>query len=87
MNDYTKMIAAAPLITQIESTTTSGDLDYQGTAIEVSTSDGDELFHVVMDGNGQTQFLFFRSEGNYRLPLEVMQRVIDAARKCVRGSG
>ena len=87
MNDYTKMIAATPLITEIESTTTSGDLDYRGTAMEVATSEGDELFHVVVDGSGQTQFLFFRSEGNYRLPLELMQRVIDAAQQCVRVTG
>lgn len=86
MNDYTRFIEAAPLISQIESTTSSGDLNYQGTAMEVSTADGDELFHVVVDGNGQIQFLFFRSEGNYRLPLDVMQRVIDSARQCVRVS-
>lgn len=86
MNDYTSIIEAAPLITKIESTTTSGDLNYQGTALEVSTSDGAELFHVLVDGNSQTQFLFFRSEGNYRLPLDVMQKVIDAAKQCVRGS-
>ncbi len=86
MNDYTRFIEAAPLISQIESTTSSGDLNYQGTAMEVSTTDGDELFHVVVDGNGQIQFLFFRSEGNYRLPLDVMQRVIDSARQCVRVS-
>ena len=86
MNDYLRFIEAAPLISQIESTTSSGDLNYQGTAMEVSTTDGDELFHVVVDGNGQIQFLFFRSEGNYRLPLDVMQRVIDSARQCVRVS-
>ena len=86
MNDYTRFIEAAPLISQIESTTSSGDVNYQGTAMEVSTTDGDELFHVVVDGNGQIQFLFFRSEGNYRLPLDVMQRVIDSARQCVRVS-
>jgi hypothetical protein len=86
VNDYTRFIEAAPLISQIESTTSSGDLNYQGTAMEVSTADGDELFHVVVDGNGQIQFLFFRSEGNYRLPLDVMQRVIDSARQCVRVS-
>jgi hypothetical protein len=86
VNDYTRFIEAAPLISQIESTTSSGDLNYQGTAMEVSTTDGDELFHVVVDGNGQIQFLFFRSEGNYRLPLDVMQRVIDSARQCVRVS-
>jgi hypothetical protein len=86
VNDYTRFIEAAPLISQIESTTSSGDLNYQGTAMEVSTTDGDELFHVVVDGNGQIQFLFFRSEGSYRLPLDVMQRVIDSARQCVRVS-
>jgi hypothetical protein len=86
VNDYTRFIEAAPLISQIESTISSGDLNYQGTAMEVSTTDGDELFHVVVDGNGQIQFLFFRSEGNYRLPLDVMQRVIDSARQCVRVS-
>jgi hypothetical protein len=49
VNDYTRFIEAAPLISQIESTTSSGDLNYQGTAMEVSTTDGDELFHVVVD--------------------------------------
>ncbi len=87
MNDYNTLIATTPLVKEIEGTTTTGDLEYRGTALEITTIDGDELFHVVVDENGQSQFLFFRSEGNYRIPLDLMERILEAAKRHVRVTG
>ncbi|MEW4569466.1 hypothetical protein AB1L88_16495 [Tautonia sp. JC769] len=87
MSDYKTLIASTPLVREIESTTTTGDLDYDGTALEIATIHGDELLHVVVDENGESQFLFFRSEGNYRIPVAVMERIIEAAKQHVRVTG
>ncbi|WP_169980127.1 hypothetical protein [Tautonia rosea] len=87
MSDYKTLIASTPLVREIESTTTTGDIDYDGTALEIAAINGDELFHVVVDENGESQFLFFRSEGNYRIPVAVMERIIEAAKQHVRVTG
>lgn len=86
MSDYRKLIETAPLVSEIASATTTGDLDYNGTALEIASIDGDELFHIVVDDSGQVQFLFFRAEGNFRIPLVVMERIIEAGKRHVRGS-
>jgi hypothetical protein len=87
MNQYAELIGSTPLIKSVEVTATTGDLDYDGTALEITTPDGDELFHVVIDQHGETQVLFFRSEGNYRLPLEVLERIVESAKTQVKSSG
>ena len=84
MSDYKTLIANTPLVSEVESTTTTGDLNYDGTALEIESVDGDELFHIVVDEKGESQFLFFRSEGNYRIPIELMERIIEGAKQHVR---
>lgn len=86
MNDYATLIEGAPLVEQVEIVTTTGDLNYDGTALEIASLDGDELFHVVIDRFGKPQFLFFRSEGNYRVPLEEVERVLTFAKENVRST-
>lgn len=83
MSDYTDFIKNTPLFDSIDTTTTTGDLDYNGTALEVATPNGTELFHVVVDEHGKRQFLFFSSKENYRLPVELLESVILAAKQNV----
>jgi len=56
MTTYMQRIEATPIVKDVEVTLTTGDLDYDGTALEVSDESGNELFHVVVDSNGERQF-------------------------------
>jgi hypothetical protein len=82
--NYTSYIENSKLIKDIESISTTGDADYDGTALEISEKNGDELFHVVVDKDGELQILFLSSEKNYRLPLELMERIILKSRQIVK---
>jgi len=87
MTSYTEMIAGTHLVRKIELTTTTGDLDYEGTALEIEDEEGNELFHVVVDEKGERQFLLFRSEGNIRIPLSIIEEVVGAAKEKVHSVG
>ena len=84
MRSYSEIIASARLITDVKTESTSGDLEYSGTALEVGDQDGVELFHVVVDEKGERQLLFFSSERDYRMPLELLERLLSRAKKVVR---
>jgi len=83
MTPYYEMIEGARLISSVESTLTTGDASYDGTALEVADQSGQELFHVVVDSQGERQFLFFRSNENIRLPLRVLEEILNAAKEKV----
>ena len=82
MNSYLKHIEHTELITEIDATLTTGDLDYPGTAIEVRSADAEdrELFHVVVDGKGRQQVLFYAHDANYRIPLDRLSDIISKAK-------
>lgn len=82
--NYDSFIQNARLIDEIESNTSTGDLEYKGTALEVCDKDGKELFHVVVDDKGRSQFLFFASKEHYRMPTELLEKIIAAARQLVK---
>lgn len=81
---YKSYIENAKLINEIDSTSTTGDTEYDGTAFEISEKDGDELFHIVIDKDGELQVLFFSSDYNYRIPLEIMEKIFCNARQIVK---
>lgn len=83
MSSYMHLIESTPLVSRIEITTTSGDVEYDGTALEVTDQKGNELFHVIVNATGDRQLLFFRSEGNFRIPLRFVEDVIEVAKEKV----
>lgn len=74
--NYRAFIREARLIDDIESNTTTGDVDYNGTALEVYDKNGEELFHIVIDEQGEPQILFFASPKDYRMPIDLLERII-----------
>jgi len=82
--DYSSFIREAKLIDDVESTTTTGDIEYQGTALEIYDPQGKELFHIVVDDEGKKQVLFLENQNKYRIPLELMERIITRAREVVK---
>jgi len=87
MSRYAKMISNTPLIEKVDSAITTGDLEYDATALEISETNGNELFHVVIDQNGNRQCLFFRSEGDYRIPIELLEKIIEVGKTKVNKCG
>jgi hypothetical protein len=81
---YKETIGHARLIDDVDSTLTTGDIEYDGTALEIGDKNGTELFHVVIDDAGDTQILFFASEENYRIPVKLMERILNRAKETVR---
>jgi hypothetical protein len=57
---YDSIIKKARLLREVKSTLTTGDLEYPGTALEVYDEQGNEMFHVVIDMEGEIQILFLR---------------------------
>jgi len=80
---YLELIERARLVDRVESCTTTGDVEYPGTALEIADVDGKDLFHIVVDGKGQRHVLFFAAQENYRMPLEVLERILAVAREAV----
>jgi hypothetical protein len=80
---YLELVERARLVDDVKSCTTTGDVEYPGTALEVTDGDGKDLFHIVVDGKGQRQVLFFAAEENYRVSLEVIERILARARETV----
>lgn len=83
MGDYLRFVEETRLLDAVDACVTSGDLEYPGTTLEVVGPDGQDLFHVVVDSTGQRQILFFASEENFRLPLDVMERILARAKELV----
>jgi hypothetical protein len=80
---YLALIEGTRLIDHVASCTTTGDVAYPGTALEIADPDGKGLFHVVVDGSGQRQVLFFAAPENYRMPLELLEQIIAGAKQTV----
>ncbi|NLF33279.1 MAG: hypothetical protein GX591_20635 [Planctomycetes bacterium] len=83
MKSYSRHIEDTELVTDVECTLTTGDLDYPGTALEVLAPDGSELFHVVVDGKGQRQVLFYARDTDFRMPLELLDKILLAGKEKV----
>lgn len=81
---YLDFIEQAPLVHDVESCTTTGDIEYPGTAFEVRLPTGEEVLHVVVDGTGEQQVLLLNHEHPFRMPLELLERLLAKARKVVR---
>ena len=84
METYSQLIDRARLISNTELEVTTGDVEYTGTAIEVSDEKGEEICHVVVDSGGEQQLLFFSCEKNFRVPLSEMQRILTMANQHVK---
>jgi hypothetical protein len=83
MSKYLELIERARLVTSPESCTTTGDVEYPGTALEIADQDGNDLFHIVIDSKGRRQVLFFALKENYRLPLDLLEQIIARAKDSV----
>ena len=83
MSSYLELIEGSRLIESVETCSTTGDVDYPGTAVEVTDKDGMDLFHIVVDGEGRRQVLFFAVQENYRVPFEALERCLAKARDVV----
>lgn len=81
--NYTSYIEKSKLISEIETSVTTGDIEYDGTALEICEKNGNELFHIVVDKSGEQQFLFFATDHNYRISIELMERIICKAKQTV----
>jgi hypothetical protein len=81
---YLEFIEQAPLVRDVASCTTTGDLDYPGTAFEVRVPDGDEVLHVVVDGTGEQQVLFLGHEQPFRMPLGLLEQLLARAKEVVK---
>lgn len=83
MKKYLDFIEETRLISEIESCTTTGDLDYPGTALEIRDKDDNELFHIVTDSTSERQIIFFAQDKNFRIPLNLMEKIIKKAKEIV----
>lgn len=83
MKSYLEFIEQTRLVAEVESCTTTGDVEYPGTALEIADQYGKDLFHVVVDSKGQRQVMFFAVKEDYRLPLEVLEKIIARAKEVV----
>ena len=84
MTSYMQKIEGTPLIADVDTTLTTGDLDYDGTALEVCDKSGNELFDVVVDSRGEKQLWFLPSDRGYRIPLELLERIVETAKQKVK---
>jgi len=80
---YLEFIEQVPLIREVDSCTTTGDVDYPGTALEVRLPSGDEILHVVVDGSGERQVLLLVHDGPLRVPLELLEQILARAKEVV----
>lgn len=87
MKRYSETIGEARVVRDIQSCVTTGDLEYSGTALEISDDAGAELFHIVVDSSGERHILFFPSSAGYRIPVDVMERVLAKAKDLVNVVG
>lgn len=81
---YIEMIEGSHLVRWVDAVTTTGDVDYPGTAMEICDEQGTELFHVVVDSSGEKQVLFLAHPSNYRMPLAQLEEIVAAAKEKVR---
>jgi hypothetical protein len=80
--NYRSFIQKTRLISDIDSMVTSGDADFNGTALEIWGKNNEELFHIVNDQNGELQILFIKQD--YRMPVDLFERIIKKAKEVVR---
>lgn len=86
MRRYSELIASARLVSSVDSATSTGDLEYSGTALEIADHFGEDLFHIVVDQDGEQQVLFFATSQNYRIPLNLLERIVARAKEVVRAT-
>ncbi len=81
---YIEMIEHTRMVDKIDAVVTTGDVGYPGTALEISDQTGRELFHFVVDSNGERQVLFFGGSQSYRLTLSCLEELVARAKDKVR---
>ena len=80
---YQDFIENTESISEIDSTTSSGDLDYKGMTLEINKKDGEELFHFITDIKGELQILFYNHD-DYRMSVKLLERIILKAKEVVK---
>lgn len=80
---YLELIEQTRIIRDVDSCTTTGDPEYPGTALEVYTTDGEEILHVVVDSTGERQVRFLARDHPLRIPLELLEQIIAKAKDVV----
>ena len=83
MSKYLDWIESTRLITEVDSCTTSGDVDYPGTALEITDKSNRDIIHVVVDSTGKRQVMILAQADDYRLPLELLEEILNTAKKRV----
>ena len=83
MRRYSETIEQIRLVREVQSCTTTGDVEYSGTALEIADEEGNELFHVIVDMKGERQILFLPTTQGYRIPLDLMERILTKAKDVV----
>ena len=83
MKKYREIINEIEIISSPQIDTTTGDLEYEGTALEVLDQQGNDLFHVVISENGERQLLFWDHKKPFRIKLEEFEKIIMIAKKKV----
>ena len=83
MKTYSQKIEDTELISFVETCTTTGDLDYDGTAMEITSSNNRELFHVIVDSKGIQQVLFWEHKTPFRMNLKDLENIITRAKEVV----
>lgn len=84
MSSYSEFIARAPLLRKPFHEFTSGDVPYNGKAMEVWVGD-EELLHIVVDDQtGEKQVLFLKTDQPWRLPLADLQAALKDAEEWVQ---
>ena len=85
--NYTDFIRRTQFVKddELEVVLTTGDVDYSGTALEV-TCDNIELFHFVVDEDGVQQVVVFPQKSCYRMNLSTLDAIILAAKEEVRST-
>ncbi|MBN9417290.1 MAG: hypothetical protein J0I12_17725 [Candidatus Eremiobacteraeota bacterium] len=84
MLSYSEFIAKTRLLRKPFHEFTSGDVPYNGTAMEVWAG-SEELFHIVVDEQtGEKQILFFQTDQHWRMPLADLHAALQDAEEWVR---
>ena len=81
-NDYINSIQL--IDDHIETTLTTGDVDYPGTALEVFIGKS-ELFNFIISEKGEHQVIVYSNDDfSYRISLNVFEKLLLIAKEIVR---
>ncbi|WP_020593620.1 hypothetical protein [Kiloniella laminariae] len=84
MTKYKDIIESSLLIEKYDSCLTTGDIEYEGTALEIMDQNGEEIFHIVVDNRGVLQVLMFPRDEPFRLDLDMLIEIMVNSKGIVR---